>query len=60
MKDDKAVTKGDTYHRLRTKLAMLRNTIRNTHNPVLKLKLRRDEQSLIAQCDMARGSRDAS
>ena len=56
MKDEKPLTKGDTYHTLRTKLAVLRNTIANTHNPVLKQKLRRDEQALSRQVAMARGN----
>lgn len=46
--------KGDTAHALRTQLSLLRNTIRNTHNALLKQRLRREETALAAKLEIAK------
>ena len=48
------MSKGDTARTLGVKLAMLRNTIRNTYSPLLKQKLKREELALARQREIAK------
>lgn len=58
MKDDKAVTKVDTYHRLRTQIALLRHAMANTKNPQLLVKYAAQLAPLLRRLEMTRKPSD--